>query len=116
MEKITEKTKAIYRNELYEGIGEFLNQETEYDQESGTKGILVHLPEGLVAEVTVTIKNPEKFDIEVERAALAEKIAKATARQEKAAANAADKAAKAQARADAKALKEAEAATAEVEA
>lgn len=114
MEKITEATKAIYRNELYDGVSDFLNDNTDYNQEPGTKGILVTLPDGLFAEITVVIKNPAKFNIEVERANYAEKVAKAAERKANAEAKAEKDAAKAQAKADAQAVKEA--ADAEVDA
>ena len=97
MEKIGMKEKASIRNGLYQEIELALNSQN-YEVEPVSEGMLVHLENGLFAEVTVTIKNEEKFDLEVARQKYAEKMAAAAERAAKSLKLAEEKAAKAAAK------------------
>lgn len=97
MEKIGMKEKASIRNGLYQEIETALNSQN-YEVEPVSEGMLVHLENGLFAEVTVTIKNEEKFDLEVARQKYSEKMAAAAERAAKSLKLAEEKAAKAAAK------------------
>lgn len=97
MEKIGMKEKASIRNGLYQEIETALNAQS-YEVEPVSEGMLVHLENGLFAEVSVTIKNEEKFDLEVARQKYAEKMAAAAERAAKSLKLAEEKAAKAAAK------------------
>lgn len=95
--KISVKEKAVLRNELYAGLENALVADG-MTVEPSVNGMLIHLENGLFAEVKVTIKNEDKFDLEVARQAYADKTQAAAERAEKAAARAAEKAEKAAAK------------------
>ena len=97
MDKIGMKEKANIRNGLYQEIETSLNSHN-YEVEPVSEGMLVHLENGLFAEVTVTIKNEEKFDLEVARQKYSEKMAAAAERAAKSLKLAEEKAAKAAAK------------------
>ena len=96
-EKITVKEKATLRNELYTNIENGLLNDG-ITLEPVSEGMLVHLENGLFAEVKVTIKNEEKFDLEDARAKYAEKMARQAERAAKSAEVAKRKAEKAAAK------------------
>lgn len=81
--KISVKEKAILRNSIYTDIETIMGE--NYTIEPVSEGLLLHLDNGLFAEVKVTIKNEEKFDLEVARQAYAEKMQRAADRAAKAA-------------------------------
>ena len=83
-EKITVKEKAVLRNEFYTSIENSLVNEG-MTVEPVSEGMLIHLENGLFAEVKVTIKNEEKFDLEEARAKYAEKMARQAERAAKSA-------------------------------
>lgn len=91
--KISVKEKAVLRNSIYTDIETALSD--AYTMEPVSEGMLLHLDNGLFAEVKVTIKNEEKFDLEAARQAYAEKMQRAADRAAKAAEVAAKKAEKA---------------------
>ena len=94
MDKVSIKDKAILRNELYTELEGAL-VELGLTVEPGAEGMIVHLENGLFAEVAVTIKNEDKFDIEVARQKYADKVQRAADRAAKSAEVAAKKAEKA---------------------
>lgn len=92
--KISLKDKAVLRNDLYNTLEESLT-DLGMTVEPGAEGMIVHLDNGLFAEVAVTIKNEDKFDIEVARQKYADKVQRAADRAAKSAEIAAKKAEKA---------------------
>ena len=97
MAKLTIKEQAELRANFYEAIEDTITlQDTVVGSEPSTSGILFHLEDGTVVEVTVVVKDDAKFDINKVRTAYAEKVAKAQKRAEDAAQKAADKLAKAE--------------------
>lgn len=97
MEKLTVKEQATLRNDLYAMIDDALVDEG-MTVEPVSEGMLVHLENGVYAEVKVTIKNPEKFDLEAARMKYSEKMQRQAERAQKAAEVAAKKAEKAAAK------------------
>lgn len=93
MEKLSVVAQAEKRAELY-NVAESALVDAGYETETIKGGMLVKF-EGGYAVLSVTIKNPEKFDLADVRAEYQEALQKAAERAEKAAAKATEKAAKA---------------------
>ena len=84
MDRMDPKRKAELRTKYYfeiEGVLESLG----VDFEPVVGGLLVRDPSGANLVLNVTVKDEGKFDLDAERAAYAEKIAKKAARDQEAA-------------------------------
>lgn len=95
MEKLGVKEAAVVRAEAYEKA---LAGFTDCTIDTIKGGAMITTADGIILTLTVTVKNPEKFDPDVARQEYADQLAKNAARAEAARIKAEEKAAKAAAR------------------
>lgn len=95
MEKLGVKEAAVVRAEAYEKA---LAGFTDCTIDTIKGGSMITTADGTVLTLTVTVKNPEKFNPDVARQEYADQLAKNAARAEAARIKAEEKAAKAAAR------------------
>ena len=100
VEKLTQAEQAVLRREAYEAAITALTN-IGYTSEVVKKGAVITKDGEQYLRIQISYCNPEKFDLEGERAEYAEALAKRAEKAEAAAEKARAKAAKAQAKADA---------------
>ena len=82
-EKMKVAEQAAIRANIYNAAGASI-QEMGYSTETISDGMLIHLGEGQYAKLKVSICDPTKFDLEIERETYAQKMRDAAERAEKA--------------------------------
>ena len=97
VEKLTQAEQAVLRSEAYEAALTALTN-IGYTSEVVKKGAVITKDGEQYLRIQISYCNPEKFDLDAERAEYAESLAKRAERAEKAAEKARAKANKAQAK------------------